>query len=279
MTRVAAILGHPVGHSISPAMQNAAFKKLGMDVVYVPFEVAPADLGAALKAVRAFGMIGVNITIPHKVAVMRHLDKVDKAARLIGAVNTIVNRGGVLTGYNTDGEGYLKSLSDETGFSPKGKTALILGSGGAARSIAVTLAMKGVGRIVIANRTITKARALTALINKNFKGVAAMPCCSADADMLRNVDLVVNTTSLGMKGKFVKQSPLFLAGVNPKAVISDIVYNPEMTVFLKDAKRRGLKIHKGLGMLIYQGALGFGLWTGKAAPVAIMARAAKKALR
>lgn len=278
-TRVAAIFGHPITHTLSPLIQNAAFRASGLDIVYVPFHVAPEMLGAAVESVRALELLGVNVTIPHKERVIDHLDEVDPTARAIGAVNTVVNRDRVLTGYNTDGEGYLASLAEETGFDPAGKRVVVIGAGGAARAIFHTLLGRGAASVLLANRTVKRAADLA----EDFRSAASgtdVAISSLDpgdlAERAKEADLVVNTTSLGMEG----QPPLdFPVDELPDgAVVSDIVYKPLATGLLSAAKARGLAVHGGLGMLIHQGALGFSLWTGHDAPVEAMKRAAAEAL-
>lgn len=280
-TKIVGIFGDPIGHTLSPAMQNAAFERLGLDMAYVPFHVkadGDGDLKKAVEALRAMNFSGVNVTIPHKESVMKYLDEADDCAQEIGAVNTVVNRDGRLFGFNTDGPGYLKSLKEETGFSPKGKNAIILGAGGAARSIVHAFVKGGAKKMVIANRTVERAEALAReFSSRNIKIEAA----SLDKEALERyapeTDLLVNTTSLGMMGRGDLNLPF---GELPKyAVVSDIVYRPLMTELLKAAKRYRLKTHGGLGMLIHQGAIGFELWTGKKAPIEVMRKAALKALK
>lgn len=274
-SRVVGIFGDPIGHSISPAMQNAAFSALGLDFVYVPFHVRPAGLRKAVDAIRALDMAGVNVTIPHKEKVMRYLDEIDETAGAIGAVNTVVNRNGKLIGYNTDAIGYMRSLVEETCFSPKGKNAVILGAGGAARAVLFALLKSKVRSIVVANRTIERAKRL----EREFKGIKAASF-EDYAGYLEKADLVVNTTPLGMKPGSTLQFPFKRLGKN--AVVSDIVYNPLKTAFIRKAESLGLKAHAGLGMLVHQGARGFELWTGvreKDVPVEVMRKAALMALR
>jgi shikimate dehydrogenase len=280
-TRVAAIFGDPISHTLSPAMHNAAFKALGLNAVYVPFHVKAASKGAlkaAVEAVRALGMMGVNVTIPHKERVFKFLDEADEHAIDIGAVNTIVNRDGRLFGYNTDGAGYLLSLRKETGFRPGGMRVVIIGAGGAARSILYSVLGLSPASVVLVNRTVKRADSLI----KEFAPKFSVPVQTAPLEkaamekVLASADLVVNTTSIGMMGKGELGLPLSV--MPPKAVVSDIVYRPLKTGLIKEAEKRGLKTHAGLGMLVRQGAIGFELWTGKKAPVSVMEKAALKAL-
>lgn len=281
-TKTAGIFGDPIAHTLSPAMHNAAFRALGMNAVYLPFHVKAASKGAlraAVEAVRAMDMLGVNVTIPHKELVLKYLDEVDGQAASLGAVNTIVNRGGRLFGFNTDGAGYLLSLKKETGFRPAGKKVVIIGAGGAARSILYSMLELAPSSVVLVNRTAGRAATLA----REFAPRFSSPIVTAALERaplekaLDGADLVVNTTSIGMMGKGELELPL--EAMKARAVVSDIVYRPLRTGLLKDAGKKGLRAHGGLGMLIGQGAIGFELWTSRAAPVAVMEKAALGALR
>ncbi len=287
-TKVLAIFGDPIGHTLSPAIQNAAIEELALDMVYVPFHVRPDDLKSAVESIRSLNIGGVNTTIPHKETVMQYLDEVTEEARRIGAVNTIVNEEGRLIGHNTDGAGYLKSLTEETGFSCKGKNLVILGAGGAARGILSALMNEGPATVTITNRSADRAERLAediATFNP-YVDVEFVPLEKGPLKpFIERADLLLNTTSLGMQGN-PPFNPLVLSldSLKHGAVVSDIVYRPYETSLLKSAKRalgseaKGLKLHRGLGMLICQGALGFELWTGKTAPVEAMWKAALEAL-
>lgn len=283
-TKVCGIFGHPVEHSLSPPMHNAAFAALGLDYIYVPFPVSPVGLPQAIAAVRALGLAGVNVTVPHKEAVLPLLDELSKAAALNGAVNTIVNRSGRLYGDNTDGSGFLRSLAEDAGFLPAGKTALVLGAGGAARGVAVQLALAGVKSLILANRTERRANELAASLSERTgveTAVAPWPDSgntwtagdgSGDKTLdeaVRNSDLIVQATSLGLDGG-AALPPLNYALLGPEKVVCDLVYTPPDTPFLKQARKYGARTVSGLGMLLYQGVLAFELWTGKAAPVEVM---------
>ncbi len=281
-TKVAAIFGDPIGHTLSPAMHNAAFKAIGLNAVYIPFHVKAGSKGAlkaAVESVRSLGMMGVNVTIPHKESVFKFLDEADEHAIDIGAVNTIVNRDGRLYGYNTDGAGYLLSLRKETGFRPGGKRVVIIGAGGAARSILYSILGLSPALVTLANRTVKRADSLAREFASKFPcPMNTFPLDRAAIEKaLSSADLVVNTTSIGMMGKGELGLPL--GALPSKAVVSDIVYRPLKTGLLREAEKRGLKIHGGLGMLVRQGAIGFELWTGRKAPVSVMEKAALKALR
>lgn len=279
-TKILGIFGYPISHSISPAMHNAAIKALGLDMIYISFEVKPSELKQAVMMIEGAGMVGVNITIPHKEAVIKFLDDISEEAKLIGAVNTIVNKKGRLIGHNTDGYGYISSLKQEWKFNPKGKNIIILGAGGAARGILAALAKKGAKSITVANRTLSRAVALVKAFKKKFPSVK-FAAIGLDKNILKvcfqDANLLINTTSVGMKQRKALQIPLETL---PKtAVVSDIVYNPLQTLLLKKAKALKLATHGGLGMLVHQGARSFKLWTGIDAPIDIMRKAALKALK
>lgn len=269
-TGVLGVIGYPIEHSLSPAMHNAALQKLNLDYVYVPFAVAPASLPAAIAGMRALGIRGLNVTIPHKVAVKRYLDEIDPTAEMIGAVNTICNEAGRLIGYNTDGEGFLRSLREEGKTDPQGKTVVMLGAGGAARALGFHLALSGVKRLIIANRTVNRATALC-------QEIAAGTGCSITATALSDVDsflpeadILINTTSLGMYPNNNTAPPVDVGRLPTRALVYDIVYNPRETVFLQRARAAGKRVLPGLGMLVYQGAAALELWLGVAAPVDVM---------
>jgi shikimate dehydrogenase len=277
-TKLMCIFGDPVEQTLSPPMHNAAFKALSLDMVYVPFHVTPEDLPSAIQSIKTLGIVGVNITIPHKQSVMELIDEVDDQARLIGSVNTIVNRDGLLTGYNTDGQGYLMSLTKETGFDVHDNSVVILGAGGTARSIAYNILKARASRILIANRTIENAENLRNDLRKIFPQAHIDASGLNIASELSQADLLINTTSLGMMGKGGAAAPVDLSTLPPTAIVSDIVFKPLLTPLLIEAKQRGLKVHTGLGMLVCQGALGFELWTGLEAPIELMHEAATNAL-
>ena len=279
-TKTLGIFGYPISHTLSPAMHNAVIKALGLDMVYLPFEVKPSNLKEAINGIKSLGIIGVNITIPHKESVIRFLDDISEEARLVGAVNTIVNKDRKLVGYNTDGSGYMASLKEELGFNPKSKRIIIIGAGGAARGILAALATQKPKSITVANRTLSRAVSLI----KTFKGKfrdTRFEAIDLDNNMLKmsfnSVDLLINTTSVGMKQSKALKIPLETL---PKiAIVSDIIYNPLETLLLKKAKKLGLTTHGGLGMLVHQGARSFKLWTGMDAPMNVMRKAALKALK
>ena len=275
-TKVAGVWGHPVGHSRSPAMQNAALAALGLDWVYVPFDVAPADVLAALSGLRALGLVGVNVTVPLKEAVLPLLDEVDEDARLIGSVNTVHNLGGSLKGYSTDGAGFLRSL-EAVGQPTQNRQALVLGAGGSARAVLFALASRGC-HCRIANRTATRAEALAYDVNHWFPGAASVVGWGAPAG---GFDLLVNTTTLGMTPNEDALPALPPGAFDAKPFVYDLIYSPARTRLLTMAATAGCGTMNGVKMLVWQGALSLALWTGlapEAMPVTVMEAAVLAAL-
>lgn len=279
-TRQLAIIGYPVGHSISPAMHQEAFRHQRMNCNYSAFAVEPAHLKAAVEGLRALGFLGANVTIPHKETVIGLLDEVAPTARQIGAVNTIVNRGGRLIGYNTDGWGFISSL-EEAGVRPAGVSAVVLGAGGAARAITVYLALARVRRLTISNRTVARAEELAREVRKaapDLPVYAVEASSQAEREALMDAGLVVNCTPLGMTPD-VNSTPLQEINLLPQqAVVYDTVYAPADTRLLRAARLRGLRAIGGLGMLVHQGACAWEYWFGRRGPVGVMYSAAKGTL-
>lgn len=278
-TVVCGVIGDPIAHTVSPAMHNAAFRALGLDYVYVPFHVQEAGLNAAITGMRALDIRGLNVTIPHKVAVMKLMDRLEPLAEHIGAVNTIVNSGGVLTGDNTDASGFIRALR-EKGVAPEGKRAVIIGAGGAARAIAFALAGCGASMVIL-NRAeeFTWAKQLAARVAPVAgKPVAALELNEINlAGALDSAELVVNTTPLGMHPN-VDATPIPTRMLRGGIIVFDSVYNPSRTRLLSEACKAGALAIGGLDMLVWQGALAFEKWTGQAAPVEHMRKAAAGAL-
>lgn len=261
------VFGDPIRHSKSPIMLNRAFEAAGINSAYAAFHILPGTLKDAVAGIRALGFRGVNVTIPHKVEVMDYLDEVDEGARIIGAVNTIVNDNGKLVGYNTDGIGYVRSLKEETGIDLRGRKVLMLGAGGAARGVGYALAKEGASQLYIANRTKEKAVELAGSMS-SFCEAQGLGLDEV-ADAARDAVLIVNNTSLGMHPN-VDEVPMDTSLIRPGTVVSDLIYNPLVTRLLREAKARDAVIHSGLGMFIYQGAYAFEYWTGQPAPIAAM---------
>ncbi|MFD0682725.1 MULTISPECIES: shikimate dehydrogenase [unclassified Paenibacillus] len=262
-----AVFGDPIRHSKSPIMLNCAFEETGLNAAYAAFHILPGQLKDAVNGIRALQFRGVNVTIPHKLEVMDYMDEIDEGARVVGAVNTIVNDNGRLIGYNTDGIGYVRSLKEETGIDLNGKKVLMIGAGGAARGVGYALAKEGAAHIYFANRTREKADELARTMSE-FTSTSGIGLDEI-SNVIGEVGLVVNNTSLGMHPN-EDAVPMDTSLIGEHLVVSDLVYNPIITRFLRESEARGAKIHSGLGMFIYQGAYAFEYWTGVAAPTAAM---------
>ncbi len=289
-TRLAAIIGDPVRHSLSPAMHNAAFAALGLDWVYLAFEVAEGNAHAAVEGARSLGLVGLSVTMPHKGAVVNAVDRLSPVAVALNAVNTVVRRAGdVLEGDNTDGAGFLDALRHDEGFDPAGQRCLVVGAGGAARAVVKALADAGARQVVVVNRTSSRAEAAAALAG----AVGRVGVIDEAAD----AELVVNATPVGMSrgarpdaevvpigGKHVgadaSAGPPFAASVvdpahlGPGQLVVDLIYHPPVTPLLEAARARGATGVSGLGMLIHQAAHAVRLWTGEDPPLAVMSAAA-----
>lgn len=259
-TRVLGVFGDPIAHSLSPRMHAQFARSTDTDTVYVPFRVAPENLETALHALPAFSILGVNLTVPHKEAATAYLGDLEPAARAIGAVNTVINREGRLIGDNTDAKGFLDDLRaqfpDRTW---EEKPALVLGAGGASRAIVYALARTPVPEIVVANRSREKAdRLVGELCPDQGKPIALEP--SELGAGIQRIGLIVNTTSLGLKGESVPGCDLSRAPTG--AAVYDLIYNPAESPLLREARSLGLAASNGLGMLVRQGAASYRLWTG-----------------
>lgn len=264
-TLVYCVLGDPVAHSLSPLMHNAAFAAAGINGAYLAFNVR--DLQGAVSGIRSLGIRGASVTIPHKVAVMAHLDNCEETATRIGAVNTIVNRDGRLTGYNTDCRGAIRALAGQTVL--KGRNALILGAGGAARAIGFGMVEAG-ARVTIANRSVTRGERLAGDLGAEFVPLADLKQTGCDT--------LVNATAVGM-APHAHGIPVPQGFLRPGMVVMDAVYNPVDTRLIKSARNMGCATIDGVAMFVYQGALQFELWTGMKAPLAPMRQAVVSALR
>jgi len=279
-SRICGVIGDPIEHSMSPAMHNAAFEKIGLNYLYVPFRVKKEGLGKAIAGMRALNIRGLNVTIPHKVTVIPFLDELDPLAQRIGAVNTIVNDDGALTGYNTDATGFLQALLERR-IEPRGKNVVVLGAGGASRAISFILAERG-AHLVILNRLLELdwAEELASRISQVFKKeVKALELNGENlAKVLEKADILVNATSVGMSPN-IDETPVSPNLLKPSLIVFDIVYNPIKTRLLREAKAAGAETISGVDMLVWQGALAFELWTGVKAPVKLMKEAAIKGLQ
>jgi shikimate dehydrogenase len=265
-TRLAAVIGDPVRHSLSPTLMNAAFAATGIDWTYVALEVASSRLPDALVGVRALGIAGLSVTMPHKESAAACADVLTSTAERLGAVNCLVNDGGVLTGHNTDGEGFVRSLRHSFSFRPGGKRCVVFGAGGSARSIILALADAGASEIVVVNRTLGRAERAAALAGDRGEVVAIE---GARSDLV-DADLIVNATSLGMAGPGSDEMPFDASLVHEGQLVVDIVYKPLETPLLSVARANGATVANGVAMLAHQAAVQFELWTGREAPIEIM---------
>lgn len=274
--RVIAVIGDPIAHSRSPAMHNAAFRALDLPYVYVAFRVAPAHVAEAIAAVRALDLAGLNVTIPHKEAVVPHLDRLSTTARACKAVNTVVPRAGRLLGENTDVGGLERDLADH-GVGDRVASAVVLGAGGSARAAVVALARRA-GRVVVAARRPERAQALVDELPSSIRSrlhavslAALRPRHESATEILGGASVVVNATSAGMSGS---RFPALEAAATPRdCLFYDLVYTAERTPFVALARSARRRATNGLGMLLHQGALAFELWTGEQAPLDVMRRA------
>lgn len=269
------VFGCPVDENPTGVMEEAAFAALGLNYRYLTVKVDQDNLENAVKGVRAFNMRGINLTIPHKVAVLKYLDALTKAAEIIGAVNTVINDQGKLTGENTDGKGYLISLT-KAGVSVRGKHLTVLGAGGAARAISVESALAGAGRITIVNRDIRRGEELAALINTRTGVKADYFPWNQAFSISPDTDILTNATSIGLFPHINEKPDINYDSLRAGMVVTDVIFNDPNSLFLGEAKKRGALTIDGLGMLVNQGALNFKLWTGLEAPVEVMEGVLKK---
>lgn len=272
------LVGYPLGHSISPAMHNAAFDFLGIKGRYDLFETTKEDLETLINSLKNKEFLGFNVTVPYKEEVIEFLDEITPLASLIGAVNTVKNEDGKLVGYNTDGPGFVESLKDDAGFSIKDKTAIVLGAGGAGKAVAVMLAENESKKIIITDIDIKKAQELASHIKSKLSKETVAISPKEVKNHIKDADLIVNSSPIGMHPK-TENSPIDDDVEIPSStLVYDLVYNPHETKLIKQAKLSGAKTCSGLGMLIRQGALAFSIFTDTDAPLEIMWDAAKKAL-
>lgn len=264
-TKVTGLFGYPVEHSLSPAMHNAAFEHLNLDYCYVTFPIRPDLLGDAVKAIRALNLSGVNVTVPHKENVIPFLDEISEEASFIGAVNTIKNDGGRLTGYNTDGRGFMQSLS-EAGIDVRDKRILIVGSGGASRAIGYYLCKEASG-VYLYDVDKKKAERLMAHLNSIKNNVKVIDTDSLkSSEFFSGIDILINATPLGLKPD--DPMPVDITLLNNKHIVCDLIYKE--TPLLRDASKIGCKTLDGLGMLLWQGVFAFEIWTAVKPPVEVM---------
>ena len=273
-----ACFGQPVSENPTGAMQEAAFRELGLNWRYLTVEVPTGRLRDAMLGVRAFGMHGLNLTIPHKTAVMEHLDAIAPEAAVIGAVNTVRREGNRLIGENTDGKGFLRGVRADAGVDPKGKRAVVLGAGGAARAVVTELVLAGAADVLVLNRTAKRGEEMVADLAMKTGGPIRFETWHGEYRVSGDTDLLVNATSVGLYPDTEAMPPVDLSRARPGMLVTDAVFNPPETRLLAAARQRGLPVLDGLSMLVYQGAIGFRLWTGRDAPVAVMKQALRVAL-
>jgi shikimate dehydrogenase len=274
LPKIYGVIGYPVKHSLSPRMHNAAFKALKINAEYKLFPLREKELGTFLKGLPKKGIFGLNVTVPYKEKVIPYLDKISPLARQAQAVNTIKVVKRKLLGFNTDGKGFLRHLRQDLRFNPRGKSVVVLGAGGGTK--AVLLALAGCRPVSIAIYDIDqrKARKLTAYLKKSFRGLEIRQASSIDTLGIENADLLVNATPIGLK----KSDPLIVSRqfLRRGMLVYDLIYNPAKTKLLKAALKKGSRVSNGLGMLLYQGAESFSIWTGRNAPLEVMRRALTK---
>ena len=273
-----ACFGQPVAENPTCVMQEAAFQALGLNWRYLTIEVAPEHLRDAIRGVRAFGMRGGNFTIPHKVAVIEHLDEISPDAAIIGAVNTVRRDGDRLIGENTDGKGFLRGVRRDAGVDPKDKRVVVLGAGGAARAIVTELALAGVSDLLVLNRSLERGERMVADLVAKTKAPIRFREWSGTYAVTADLDILVNATSIGLFPDIGAMPPVDLSGARPGMLVCDAVFNPPETRLIRAARDRGLPVLDGLAMLVYQGVIGFELWTGQRPPEEIMKEALRKAL-
>jgi shikimate dehydrogenase len=277
-TKNLGVIGWPIVHSLSPAMQEAAIRAAGVDYAYIAMPVRPEELPKAVEGLRSLGFRGFNVTIPHKTAVIDCIDEIDEDARRIGAVNTVVNENGKLLGRNTDVLGFLQGLA-RCGVAIRNHNAVILGAGGAARAVVWGLIREKAAKITVGVRDAEKAKAALA----DFSQLADIEVCSWSEGRfetaLGEADILVNTTPLGMTPKIDEAPPVDWNHVRPEAFVYDIIYTPERTRFLREAEARGHRVLNGASMLVGQGAEAFTMWTGIRPDEAVMEKALMDSLR
>ncbi len=273
ITNIYGIFGNPASHSLSPVIHNTGFQKLNIDSQYFIFE--PDTIKNAISGMRGLKLKGASVTIPFKEDVMNYIDEIDPLAKNIGSVNTLVNNNGIIKGYNTDGYGAYKSLINEDVI-VKESSILVLGNGGSSRAIAFTLLEKG-ANITICGRNKDKVENLCSDLSKYNKKVSAIIFSDLSEELLNNMDIIINTTPIGM-GKQKELTPLDTSLLNSSHVVFDIVYSPNETLLLKEASQKGCKVIFGINMLIFQGIQQFEIWTGKKAPYELIKYNLEKAI-
>jgi shikimate dehydrogenase len=271
-----AVFGQPVAENPTGVMQEAGFAGAGLNWRYLTIEVPPDRLPDAVRGARAMGFRGFNLTIPHKVAVIPLLDEIAPEARLIGAVNTVRRDGDRFIGENTDGKGFLRGLRVDAGVDPAGRNVVLLGAGGAARAIATELALAGAASITVVNRSMERGKTMTDDLRRNVRSTIHFELWAGTWLVPADTDVLVNATSAGLYPHVDAMPDVDLSAT--RAVVCDAVFNPPETRLLRAAREHGLRVLDGLSMLVYQGVIGFELWTGRPAPESVMKKALYEAL-
>lgn len=272
-TKLASIIGTDIGHSKSPAMMNAAFEELDMDAYYFPMNIKEEDFGTVVKGLSKMNYMGLTITIPYKLEILSYLDEIDPLAKIIGAVNTVRIQDGKLKGFNTDGEGFVRGLEVDGGLIIADQTFLVIGAGGVSRAIMTVLASRRPKKIYLANRTVEKAEEICEKLNREV-----CPCCvplPLDCNLepfAAESTVLINATNIGMPPMEGK-SPVDLSLLRPDLFVADVIYNPRRTLLMETAEKMGCQVVNGQSLLLHQGKIAFQIWTGKEAPVDVMARA------
>ncbi|MBM3475379.1 MAG: shikimate dehydrogenase [Armatimonadetes bacterium] len=278
-TKLVGVIGFPIEHSLSPPMHNAAFAKLGMDWAYVAYRVEPEHAPEAIRGIVALGMVGLNVTIPHKQAAAELVDELDDAARALQSVNTVHNLDGALKGYSTDGPGFVRSV-EETGATLEGKAVTLIGAGGSARAVAHALVSAGVDSLTLAARRPQKAEEIAAMVAEHTGRSVAVVDLSSNAarEAVTQSDILVDSTSVGMHPNVDVPPVIPPDWMHAGQLVCDLTYNPRETTLLRAARPAGADTLDGTGMLVHQGAIAFEIWTGATAPVETMREALLRAL-
>jgi shikimate dehydrogenase len=265
--------GHPIAENPTGIMQEAAFRAVGLNWRYLLLDIQAGDLADAVRGLRTFDMRGINLTIPHKVNVLQYLDRVSEDAALMGAVNTVRREDNLLVGENTDGKGFIRSLREDAGLDSKGKCVVVLGAGGAARAITVELALAGALKITIVNRSRARGEALVELLSGKTPTDSELVLWDKTYAIPHETDILVNATSIGLFPNIHDKPDIDYDTITPQMTVCDVIPNPPHTPFLNEAKARRAHTLDGLGMLVYQGAIAFKMWSGKEAPIDVMRQA------
>jgi shikimate dehydrogenase len=273
LSHLVGVFGFPVAENPTIVMQEAAFRACDLNWRYLTLEVRPEQLADAVAGLRAFNMAGVNLTIPHKVAVIPHLDELSPEAALMGAVNTVVRVGDRLIGHNTDGKGFVASLRQDAGLDPAGQRVVFLGAGGAARAMGVEMALAGASHITIVNRSPGRGQELVRLLNERTPAKADFIPWLGSFIIPAEATILVNATPIGLFPDVAAMPRVDLRSLRPDLLVCDVIPNPPRTAFLKAAEAAAARTLDGLGMLVGQGAIAFEMWTGVSAPVQVMRQA------